>query len=85
VDNPNLEQPWARARRRPLRPRNDIAACFDYTVAAGDTVAGIVEHFGLSMQEVGRMTQQQACCIHPVLHDRAAVCGHSHVLYMSNV
>jgi LysM repeat protein len=79
ADNPNWEQPWARARSRPLPPpSNDSAACFDYTVAAGDTVAGIVDHFGLNMQEVGRVAGQQECCI-AVLHDCAAVWGASHV------
>jgi hypothetical protein len=58
ADNPNWEQPWARKRRRPLRPIRNSDACFDYAVAPGDTVAGIVDHFGLSMRQVG----VSSCC-----------------------
>jgi hypothetical protein len=55
ADNPNWERPWARDRRRLLRPvRPDVIdnICYYYTILENDAVAGIVDHFGLSMQKV---------------------------------
>uniref|UniRef100_A0A383VW72 Peptidase C1A papain C-terminal domain-containing protein n=1 Tax=Tetradesmus obliquus TaxID=3088 RepID=A0A383VW72_TETOB len=51
--NLNSDQPWTRSRRRPLKPRaGDKDTCYSYTTRRGDTVAGIVDHFGLDMRQV---------------------------------
>ncbi|WIA23159.1 hypothetical protein OEZ85_001490 [Tetradesmus obliquus] len=53
--HPNHEQPWARSRRRPLTPESREVllsnTCYRYTVQEGDTVASIVDHFGLGMRQ----------------------------------
>uniref|UniRef100_A0A383W9S6 Peptidase C1A papain C-terminal domain-containing protein n=1 Tax=Tetradesmus obliquus TaxID=3088 RepID=A0A383W9S6_TETOB len=53
--HPNHEQPWARSRRRPLTPESSEVllsnTCYRYTIREGDTVASIVDHFGLDMRQ----------------------------------
>jgi hypothetical protein len=53
IINPNADQPWTRSRRLPLTPRQgDRDTCYSYTVRRGDTLAAIVDHFGLDMRQV---------------------------------
>jgi hypothetical protein len=51
--NLNSDQPWTRNRRRPLKPLvGDRETCYSYTLRRGDTVASIVDHFGLDIRQV---------------------------------
>jgi hypothetical protein len=58
--NQNHEQPWASSRRRPLNPESwrEVSlnnTCYRYTVQLRDSVASIVDHFGLDMRKVSNV------------------------------
>jgi cell envelope opacity-associated protein A len=59
--NPNADQPWTRSRRLPLTPRQgDKDTCYSYTIRRGDTLAAVVDHFGLDVRQVSaRVTADQ--------------------------
>jgi hypothetical protein len=64
--NRNEDEPWTRSTRRRLAPWNpnsptwDHDTCFKHTIKAGDTVAAIVDHFGLDMRLVGTAAQPRS-------------------------
>jgi hypothetical protein len=57
--NPHHDQPWTRNRRRPLALRDDSDTCYTYISRQGDTVASVVDHFGLDMRQVGVPSRTQ--------------------------
>jgi hypothetical protein len=51
--NLHHHQPWTRSKRRLLTPADGgIGKCYNYMAVLGDTLAAVVDHFGVDMRQV---------------------------------